>query len=344
MDLILHIGISRTATTALQRTLYMNKENISEHFLLFDKLGRPNNRLIANAFDSDFDDDDEKKKSNQNKLDGAFSQEMVNTSAKVAIISCEMLYGKLTRPSDVEKLFRLLRKYFKQITVVCWLRNKHDWFTSHTNMLEQHVYLSPEQDIGVFSDWVSDWVNAHKSMGYLDFESRLKIWENFANHLIVRDFGKSNNLTVGEYLNNDHARLSVPMVSANRSPSDLGLTSAYLLPKLYEFAGLDIKEARFVVNSYLRHIPGKRAGIVKALGKKGLNEFNTRIGTHYKGMKLVQKETFIIRKVSKTAIITLFFKLLRFTMWRKIQRNPVPQAKVLEKARSIFRFSFEPKT
>jgi len=133
--LILHIGTEKTGSTSIQTFLRVNHRRLNANGIgvptcLGDTL---HFRLQLMANDADVNDDFTRNL--RLHLDPAFRQqtlaewrdtfykEVISSSARTWIISCETLHSRLLRDSELERLRQILYPLFNTITILVYLRD-----------------------------------------------------------------------------------------------------------------------------------------------------------------------------------------------------------------------------
>ncbi len=137
--LILHIGRPKTGTTSLQHFLYLNRDCLSASgFLLFDRLGMPNNIEIPAYFaerriQSLVQWSQRRGITTAQEKDEYFSaiglvkdlDDQIATGTQkhhTAIISSEQLVSTLTSDEEIDRLSQFMHERFTSIKVVCFVR------------------------------------------------------------------------------------------------------------------------------------------------------------------------------------------------------------------------------
>lgn len=149
MDAIVHIGVGKTGTSAIQKTLLLNRKLLKKQgFWVPLSTSRPSgrqDRLGAYALRDDVSADSRKllklDASNldafRRELEASFAQELSNEGAAchTAILSDEGL-ASLRTVAEVEALRNFLKPHFENIAIIAYLRRQDLHSASHHS---QHV-------------------------------------------------------------------------------------------------------------------------------------------------------------------------------------------------------------
>lgn len=143
MKAILHIGIEKTGTTAIQSFLSDNRASLKDSgFAYLESTGLPSNRKIATySFDDDRSDDHhellgtidlEARKVWNNEFANAFKSEIESlpSSVHTIVISNEQLHSRLERISEIKRVKALLEPYCDEIEILVYLRRQDQLATS----------------------------------------------------------------------------------------------------------------------------------------------------------------------------------------------------------------------
>lgn len=143
MKVVLHIGIEKTGTTAIQSFLSDNRKELrTEGFAYLESTGLPSNRKIATySFDEDRSDDHhqmlgivdaEPRKHWNEEFVTAFKNEIENLDSSIhtIVISNEQLHSRLERITEIERVKALLAPHCDEIEVLVYLRRQDQLATS----------------------------------------------------------------------------------------------------------------------------------------------------------------------------------------------------------------------
>ena len=143
MKAILHIGIEKTGTTALQSFLADNRQLMQDYgYAYLESLGLPNNRRLPTYCIEDDRHDDHHEVLNivglgernvwKQQFVQAFADELKNLPEHIhtVVISSEHMHSRLLRASEVQTLKNLLDQFFDEIEVVVYLRRQDQLATS----------------------------------------------------------------------------------------------------------------------------------------------------------------------------------------------------------------------
>jgi len=137
MHCVLHIGIEKTGSTALQHFLHNNGKGLKRNGVhLCTSVGTPNNRSLPAAFMAEGRSDvfiqrlklkniGERRRWKKQLLK-AFSKEVAQAKKKsdTFLISSEHFHSRLWAPAEVKDFYAFLRPMFDTITVICYLRRQ----------------------------------------------------------------------------------------------------------------------------------------------------------------------------------------------------------------------------
>lgn len=184
MKLILHIGIEKTGTTSLQSFLTLNKIKLEEagvYLSSFSAIGHGNNRKLVAYFQDNFDDfhDDFGINDNQSYKDyfkgflDSMSLEIEEAKSKknfkAFIITSEHFHSRLKTVEELSKLKSFLDKHFKQIKIICYLREQSSLFLSlYSTYIKSGGYNDLEAQRKE---------TVHKENPYYNFKKFLENWE-----------------------------------------------------------------------------------------------------------------------------------------------------------------------
>ena len=144
MRLLLHIGMPKTGTSTLQRTLLAHRRRLSRVGVLYPRPARReanHNRIVAPFFEAD----DMHRALLHGRPNGASAQklgthvwndirrEVAGSDASTTILSGELFYG--LREDRLRRLAALLREVFDPIDVVCYVREPAAYYVSLAQQL-----------------------------------------------------------------------------------------------------------------------------------------------------------------------------------------------------------------
>jgi hypothetical protein len=201
MKAVLHIGIEKTGTTAIQAFLTDNRKALLDcGYAYLESAGLPSNRKLA-SYCMDFDRHDDhhemlgiidaepRKQWNQAFLND-FNTEIENLPSNVqcVVISCEQLHSRLVKESEIVRAKEALSQHFDDIEVIVYLRRQDQLATS---------LYSTALKCGHSFDTILPGVTAEDH--YYNFQLLLSQWSHVfgADKMTVRLFDRS------EMLNND---------------------------------------------------------------------------------------------------------------------------------------------
>lgn len=132
---ILHIGTEKTGTTAIQAYLAGNRAELREAGFIYSSLpdGENHAALAIYAQDDDRIDDmrigagvdtPEKLAAFRESVEQIMADEVAAAPNGVFIYSSEHCQSRLVNPSEIERLYNLLRRSFKDIVVLVYLRRQ----------------------------------------------------------------------------------------------------------------------------------------------------------------------------------------------------------------------------
>jgi hypothetical protein len=135
MNIILHIGTPKTATTLLQEWLYANIENLSKQGVyLSNTIGRGNNIKLVSFFKKDLDNymkrervtSLEEKEKFYSGFEANFIKEVEEAKKNhhTMVISSENFYNTLGDCEEIEAVCTFLKKISDNIKVVCYFREQ----------------------------------------------------------------------------------------------------------------------------------------------------------------------------------------------------------------------------
>lgn len=218
MRCILHIGTEKTATTLIQKWLYENYDNLSEQGVALTKeCGYPNNRKLVSYFQDGVDDylkskgvqDGVDKDSYFNNFEERLSDEISNLKKghSTLIISSEHFHSRLRSVEQIERLKKLLDRFFDDYKVVCYFREQSK---VRTSLYSTTVKVNNE--VGIL-DFQND-ITTHSH--YYNYFSLFKKWERVfgKDALIPRLFVKDKMLD-GD-IRKDIMHSSLPTVDTSK--------------------------------------------------------------------------------------------------------------------------------
>lgn len=183
MKCILHIGTEKTGTTTLQHFLYANKEALGKMgFGVLKSMGKGNNRRLASygmhdykLYDDYFVSKNITKKEEKIEHDSETESLLKSELSKLEQIGChtvlissEHFHSRCESEEEVFKVASILKRYFKEIKVLCYLRPQIDVAISlYTTVLRSGAKISFEEFINR---------NCRVDNSYYDYEALLKRW------------------------------------------------------------------------------------------------------------------------------------------------------------------------
>jgi len=181
MEVVLHIGIEKTGTTAIQQFLYSNVEALSGQALaLLDCAGKPNNRLLPAWFRDDEKSDDMLRSKGIFDAEGKrrfFEGWPESLSAEIAalsrnhkrlIITSEHFHSRLPTERETQRVAAFCSAHFEKARVVVYLRRQDELMESLYS-----TALRVGHDIGKRRFARA----AIEKSDYFDFHALLKRWE-----------------------------------------------------------------------------------------------------------------------------------------------------------------------
>jgi hypothetical protein len=143
LKVILHIGTEKTGTSSIQHFLHVNRRRLSKSgFHLMRSAGDYDQRALA-AYTRSNDEADyyffeQGIKSNSDKekfrtdLEAVIDKELSSLPKRIhsVIISSEHFHSTLRNDQAIDKLRKLLSKYFKKVQIICYLREQGALCTS----------------------------------------------------------------------------------------------------------------------------------------------------------------------------------------------------------------------
>ena len=135
MKLYLHIGTEKTGTTFLQKFLYGNRQRLSDQSVFLSNfLSTPNNRSLVHYF-SDREDDfwaqngiktlEDKARHYDGFLEGLTEEiRSAERTHDIMLITSEHFHSRLVDEASVRKLAKFLSGLFREVEVICYLREQ----------------------------------------------------------------------------------------------------------------------------------------------------------------------------------------------------------------------------
>lgn len=139
--LFLHIGTEKTASTSIQKFVYLNRETLSEMGVtLCDSMGIPNNQKLVAFFQNHIDDYlmdlgvfDAQAKTEffRGFLENLRDEIVAGTPEGGSVfITSELFHSRLRDQECIDSLREFLSSIFDEITVICYLREQASLATS----------------------------------------------------------------------------------------------------------------------------------------------------------------------------------------------------------------------
>jgi len=232
MRCIVHIGTEKTGSTAIQRSLAVNRAKLSEQGICFGKAAGPvNNRAFPALFMSMEREDDfirqrrfrdaaQREKWREELLTSvAAEMTAARESHDLFIVSSEHFHSRLVRGQEVLALRDFLREHFSDVRVVCYLRRQDSMAMSlYTQALRaghcpDTILPAPVEE-------------GKRLPVYYDFEALLRRWGNAfgGEALDMREYNREH-LAGGDVVNDfssllgDNLGLESPKSEFNASLS-----------------------------------------------------------------------------------------------------------------------------
>lgn len=253
-ELILHIGSHKTATTSIQKFLLENNAELkSKGYSLFtlepngsDSLyGHANHWVEHSGYNENFS--------------AKFNLDWVNQIKKLEeldtlIFSAEHL-SWIFDFNEIRKIGSYLKKYFKSIKIVCYIRRQDEQLLSHHQQGSKHHDWCEQRYYG---DSPSPLPDTNCLYEYLDYYTKLSMWgEVFGNdNVIIRPFEKEqlvNADIISDFISTCKLPLTPKKTVVNES-NDKGST---IIGHILNNAGIShLDEKRiFIMNNV--NVPGK---------------------------------------------------------------------------------------
>ena len=184
MKLILHIGQSKTGTTALQSFLLSNKNRLAQEGILYPDYyltGMPLNTLNHNSFAEELSGLTRHPCLTFEEYCKQFTQEMKSTGCETMILSAESFFGapqiwRLKEGQDFWEAYQQKLENLRHFTsgfdtdIIGYFRSPEDWFESavsqiirYAGLLGKNVYESDEELFSLFKP-------------HLDYPKLLTLW------------------------------------------------------------------------------------------------------------------------------------------------------------------------
>ncbi|MEZ9855707.1 hypothetical protein AB4347_16915 [Vibrio breoganii] len=206
MKLILHIGMSKTGTTSLQESLYINKETLLNKGFWFVQTGgtRNNVGLVARCMCNERTDGiltryDVKGVNDKLKLNEQITKEFeleidsIPDNVHTVIISSEYFHSQTSSSEEIKEVYEFFRRYFDSVELVCYIRDQAQRCVSlYSTALKEGAYRYP------LSSLLKTCVPSNK---YYNYTVSLKLWSDWfgVSNIKVRVFD-SNKLMFGDLL------------------------------------------------------------------------------------------------------------------------------------------------
>ncbi|MEM6500339.1 MAG: hypothetical protein AAF685_00710 [Cyanobacteria bacterium P01_C01_bin.89] len=155
MEIIVHIGMPKTGTTALQRTLGHNRHLLQENGILYPEgvlyqdehkelvaaLRSP--KTLSRSLRQHYSDNLDRRKIDYKKLLGSVRETVNERDLKTVIFSAEGLFN--TRlPEKLQKFEQDLRQIGDHIHVVVYIRNPAGHYLSHAQQVLKGSHILPQ--------------------------------------------------------------------------------------------------------------------------------------------------------------------------------------------------------
>ena len=183
--LFLHIGYPKTGTTAIQDNLYLNRELLKEHGVLY-----PNTAIHVNAHHQlPWCIKDDKRRNANLTVDQIMStlkEEVNGSTGDKVIISSEGLVFAV----DPKHIRELLKDLFSEITLIIYLRDPLEWIQSDYNQgVKAHRNI-----IDTFDGFLGQLLERKNNP--LNFHSVVKKWADVFgfDHTRIRVYTKEKNI------------------------------------------------------------------------------------------------------------------------------------------------------
>ena len=219
MKAIVHIGTEKTGTTSIQRYLYQNRAKLKGagfHFL--QCAGKKNNQALpAYCLDEHRRDDYfrdrgiqtlEQRQEFKSRFIKAFDSEIRGLPQHVTtvIMSSEHFHSRIRTEAELDNLSELLKPYFDEIKIVCYLREQattcKSYYSTHlksggtqsfSEFLER---CRPENTYFNYYEMLANW---ERGFGFESLDVSLFLQDRFLNGDLLDDFtAKIDAALVGE--------------------------------------------------------------------------------------------------------------------------------------------------
>ncbi len=300
MKAIVHIGGEKTGTTTIQEFCHANREILAQQGILYPaSLGASNHlKLAAYALDDDNLEDDTRKyfgiknawglRAFQSQVERDLESEMrEHGSAKVALLSNELIQSRLTKMSEIEKLRDLLISLFSHVTIVIYLRRQDRVAVSHYST----KLKSDTDDDGL----VFPAINAGTALPhYFDYDTTLRQFEDvFGRENVNVRLLEPSFLKDGDLLSDfcftcgiDHNEQFVPVARENESlsPNAIAFYRKFN-QRVPRFVGQGLNPLRSGLNTAMAKAFGGRGPDVAAADAKAFYKYfvegNRQIARRY---------------------------------------------------------------
>jgi len=220
VEVVLHIGVEKTGTTAIQNFLYLNADALSsQSTALLECAGKPNNRLLPAWFRDDDRSDDMLRSKGVFDADGkrrffegwpetlGVEIAALSRSHERLIITSEHFHSRLPTERETRRVAAFCSAYFERVRVIVYLRRQDELMES---LYSTALRLGHDVGRRRFAR------TAIKNKDYFDFHALLRRWESA--------FGRDA-LEVAVYDPNWLHEGSVVSDFARRAGIDLAMTS-----------------------------------------------------------------------------------------------------------------------
>ncbi|WP_027185301.1 hypothetical protein [Desulfovibrio inopinatus] len=236
MNAILHIGLEKTGTTALQCYFDQNRALLLQHGIAYaTSPALPDHtKLAAYALRDDVFPDIRRRhrihspetlESFRQLFEQDFAQEMASLKAKTVVFSNEHCSSRLISVQEIQRLYDLLKPYFEHITVVIYLRRQDKFFlssysTSIKSGHSQPLTIPDTETIKATPHWIQRY----------DYRELCQRWGTVfgENNLLVRIYQRSQ-LYQGDIVSDFLQGTSLPEVA---KPKRLRINPSMQFPAL----------------------------------------------------------------------------------------------------------------
>lgn len=218
--LVLHIGTEKTGTTSIQNGLAVNRECLRENGIIFPRsLGWVNHTLLAAACLDDGVFDNIKahniaqgkcnEKALHDRLRDSLDKELNSGEPwHTLIVSTELIHSRLTRPSEIERLWKFLSPFVDEVKLVMFLRRQDEQAVSRYSSVLRAGHCGFDD---VFEDLGSHFYfklppgrNVNDFEQYYDYQRLIERFYGYVKpaDIIVRSYHdhRSGNGVVQEFL------------------------------------------------------------------------------------------------------------------------------------------------